>query len=257
MDFYDLVVSDRFGLGHRLTAANIDKWTLYQVAQYCDQMVPDGKGGNGTEPRYTCNVYIQDRNDAYTVLRDFAAIFRGMTYWGGDQIVALADMPRDVDYSYTRANVVGGRFTYSSSTTKSRYTTALVSWSDPGNAYADAMEPVFEQALVARYGFNQLEMTAIGCTRQSEANRKGRWGFSPTTRIALFRLMSGWTATFLSRATSSRWQTSCFPERLWAAASAPLTVALSNLTAWQMRQQVIALFSTYLPERRRAGPFRP
>lgn len=174
--FYDLVVSDRFGLGHRLTAANIDKWTLYQVAQYCDQMVPDGKGGNGTEPRYTCNVYIQDRNDAYTVLRDFAAIFRGMTYWGGDQIVALADMPRDVDYSYTRANVVGGRFTYSSSTTKSRYTTALVSWSDPGNAYTDAMEPVFEQALVARYGFNQLEMTAIGCTRQSEANRKGRWG---------------------------------------------------------------------------------
>ncbi|ENR0230048.1 host specificity protein J [Enterobacter roggenkampii] len=174
--FYDLVVSDRFGLGHRLTAANIDKWTLYQVAQYCDQMVPDGKGGDGTEPRYTCNVYIQDRNDAYTVLRDFAAIFRGMTYWGGDQIVALADMPRDVDYSYTRANVVGGRFTYSSSTTKSRYTTALVSWSDPGNAYADAMEPVFEQALVARYGFNQLEMTAIGCTRQSEANRKGRWG---------------------------------------------------------------------------------
>lgn len=174
--FYDLVVTDRFGLGDRLTAANIDKWTLYQVAQYCDQMVPDGKGGSGTEPRYTCNVYVQERNDAYTVLRDFAAIFRGMTYWGGDQIVALADMPRDVDYSYTRANVVGGRFTYSSSTTKSRYTTALVSWSDPGNAYADAMEPVFEQALVARYGFNQLEMTAIGCTRQSEANRKGRWG---------------------------------------------------------------------------------
>jgi len=173
--FYDLVVSDRFGLGHRLTAANIDKWTLYQVAQYCDQMVPDGKGGNGTEPRYTCNVYVQDRNDAYTVLRDFAAIFRGMTYWGGDQIVALADMPRDVDYSYTLANIVG-KPRYSSSTTKTRYTTALVSWSDPDNAYADAMEPVFEQALVARYGFNQLEMTAIGCTRQSEANRKGRWG---------------------------------------------------------------------------------
>ncbi|MEY7473556.1 host specificity protein J [Enterobacter cloacae] len=174
--FYDLVVSDRFGLGNRLTAANIDKWTLYQVAQYCDQPVPDGKGGSGTEPRYTCNVYVQERNDAYTVLRDFAAIFRGMTYWGGDQIVALADMPRDVDYSYTRANVVDGRFTYSGSTTKTRYTTALVSWSDPGNAYADAMEPVFEQELVPRFGTNQLEMTAIGCTRQSEANRKGRWG---------------------------------------------------------------------------------
>ncbi|HHA1364214.1 TPA: host specificity protein J [Enterobacter hormaechei subsp. xiangfangensis] len=174
--FYDLVVSDRFGLGDRLTTANIDKWTLYQVAQYCDQMVPDGKGGSGTEPRYTCNVYIQERNDAYTVLRDFAAIFRGMTYWGDDQIVALADMPRDVDFTYTHANVIDGRFTYSSSTTKNRYTNALVSWSDPDNAYSDAMESVFEQALVARYGFNQLEITAIGCTRQSEANRKGRWG---------------------------------------------------------------------------------
>ncbi|HCT9980952.1 TPA: phage tail protein [Enterobacter hormaechei] len=174
--FYDLVVSDRFGLGDRLSTANIDKWTLYQVAQYCDQMVPDGKGGSGTEPRYTCNVYIQERNDAYTVLRDFAAIFRGMTYWGDDQIVALADMPRDVDFTYTHANVIDGRFTYSSSTTKNRYTNALVSWSDPDNAYSDAMEPVFEQALVARYGFNQLEITAIGCTRQSEANRKGRCG---------------------------------------------------------------------------------
>ncbi|EPU4030105.1 host specificity protein J [Enterobacter asburiae] len=174
--FYDLVVTDRFGLGNRLTAANIDKWTLYQVSQYCDQPVPDGKGGSGTEPRYTCNVYIQDRNDAYIVLRDFAAIFRGMTYWGDDQIVALADMPRDVDFTYTHANVVDGKFVYASSTTKSRYTNALVSWSDPANGYADAMEPVFEQALVARYGFNQLEITAIGCTRQSEANRKGRWG---------------------------------------------------------------------------------
>lgn len=174
--FYDLVVTDRFGLGNRLTAANIDKWTLYQVAQYCDQPVPDGKGGSGTEPRYICNVYVQNRNEAYTVQRDFAAIFRGMTYWGGDQIVALADMPRDIDYTYTRANVIDGQFVYSSSTTKTRYTTALVSWSDPDNAYADAMEPVFEQSLVARYGFNQLELTAIGCTRQSEANRKGRWG---------------------------------------------------------------------------------
>ena len=154
--FYDLVVSDRFGLGDRLTAENIDKWTLYQVAQYCDAPVPDGKGGTGTEPRYICNVYVQDRNDAYTVLRDFAAIFRGMTYWGGNQIVTLADMPRDVDYSYTRANVIDGRFSYSSSTTKSRYTSALVSWSDPDNGYADAMEPVFEQELVSRYkGFNQ------------------------------------------------------------------------------------------------------
>lgn len=174
--FYDIVTSDRFGLGERLSAENIDIWTLYQVAQYCDQEVPDGKGGNGTQPRYLCDVYVQNRNEAFTVLRDFAAIFRGMTYWGGDQLVAMADMPRDVDYIYTRANVIDGRFTYASSTAKSRYSTALVSWSDPANQYADAMRPVFEADLVARYGVNQLEITAIGCTREAEADRKGRWG---------------------------------------------------------------------------------
>ncbi|MEQ5176624.1 phage tail tip fiber protein, partial [Proteus genomosp. 6] len=120
--------------------------------------------------------YVQDRNEAYNVLRDFAAIFRGMTYWGGGQIVTLADMPRDIDYSYTRANVIDGKFIYSSSSSKEKYSTALVSYSDPQNGYADAMEPVFEPDLVSRFGFNQLEVTAIGCTRQSEANRKGRWG---------------------------------------------------------------------------------
>ena len=174
--FYDIVVSDRFGLGDRIKMQNIDKWELYRVAQYCDQPVPDGKGGSGTEPRYICDVYVQDRNEAYTVLRDFAAIFRGMTYWGGNQIITLADMPRDIDYSYTKANVLDGRFTYSGSSSKARYSSALVSYSDPLNGYADAMEPVFENELVYRFGFNQLEMTAIGCTRQSEANRKGRWG---------------------------------------------------------------------------------
>ncbi|MEQ5177231.1 phage tail tip fiber protein, partial [Proteus genomosp. 6] len=120
--------------------------------------------------------YVQDRNEAYNVLRDFAAIFRGMTYWGCGQIVTLADMPRDIDYSYTRANVIDGKFIYSSSSSKEKYSTALVSYSDPQNGYADAMEAVFEPDLVSRFGFNQLEVTAIGCTRQSEANRKGRWG---------------------------------------------------------------------------------
>ncbi|MEH8874467.1 hypothetical protein RAG16_24210, partial [Klebsiella pneumoniae] len=85
--YYDIVIADRFGLGNRLSSANISKWTLYQIAQYCDQLVPDGRGGDGMEPRYTCNVYVQERNDAYTVLRDFAAIFRGMTCWNGEQIV--------------------------------------------------------------------------------------------------------------------------------------------------------------------------
>ncbi|HBZ3375979.1 TPA: DUF1983 domain-containing protein [Klebsiella pneumoniae] len=172
--YYDIVIADRFGLGNRLSSANISKWTLYQIAQYCDQLVPDGRGGDGMEPRYTCNVYVQERNDAYTVLRDFAAIFRGMTCWNGEQIVVQADMPRDVDFTYTRANIVG-KPRYSSSS-QVRYTNALVSWSDPDNAYADAMEPAFIPELVSRYSFNQLEMTAIGCTRQSEAHRKGLWG---------------------------------------------------------------------------------
>ncbi|HCD1360491.1 TPA: carbohydrate binding domain-containing protein [Klebsiella pneumoniae subsp. pneumoniae] len=173
--YYDIVTADRFGLGNRLSSANISKWTLYQIAQYCDQLVPDGHGGDGMEPRYTCNVYVQERNDAYTVLRDFAAIFRGMTCWNGEQIVVQADMPRDVDFTYTRANIVG-KPRYSSSSSQVRYTNALVSWSDPDNAYADAMEPAFIPELVSRYSFNQLEMTAIGCTRQSEAHRKGLWG---------------------------------------------------------------------------------
>ncbi|MGA6082232.1 TipJ family phage tail tip protein [Klebsiella quasipneumoniae] len=173
--YYDIVIADRFGLGNRLSSANISKWTLYQIAQYCDQLVPDGRGGDGMEPRYTCNVYIQERNDAYTVLRDFAAIFRGMTCWNGEQIVVQADMPRDVDFTYTRANIIG-KPRYSSSSSQVRYTNALVSWSDPDNAYADAMEPAFIPELVSRYSFNQLEMTAIGCTRQSEAHRKGLWG---------------------------------------------------------------------------------
>ncbi|HBV6911356.1 TPA: DUF1983 domain-containing protein, partial [Klebsiella pneumoniae] len=173
--YYDIVTADRFGLGNRLSSANISKWTLYQIAQYCDQLVPDGRGGDGMEPRYTCNVYVQERNDAYTVLRDFAAIFRGMTCWNGEQIVVQADMPRDVDFTYTRANIVG-KPRYSSSSSQVRYTNALVSWSDPDNAYADAIEPAFIPELVSRYSFNQLEMTAIGCTRQSEAHRKGLWG---------------------------------------------------------------------------------
>ncbi|EOW0180895.1 carbohydrate binding domain-containing protein [Klebsiella aerogenes] len=173
--YYDIVVSDRFGLGDRLTSANISKWALYPIAQYCDQLVPDGRGGDVMEPRYICNVYVQERNDAYTVLRDFAAIFRGMTCWSGEQIIVQADMPRDVDFNYTRANIIGSP-RYSSSTSKARYTNALVSWSDPDNAYADAMEPAFIPELVSRYSFNQLEVTAIGCTRQSEAHRKGLWG---------------------------------------------------------------------------------
>ncbi|TBL62869.1 host specificity protein J [Hafnia alvei] len=173
--FYDILISDRYGLGQRIDSTQVDESELYRIAQYCDQLVPDGRGADGMEPRFKCDVYIQSREDAWTVLTDFAAIFRGMTCYGQNQIVTLADMPRDLDYTYTRANVINGKFAYSASSERTRYTTAMVGWSDPANHYADAVESVFENALVRRYGVNQTEITAIGCTRQSEANRRGRW----------------------------------------------------------------------------------
>lgn len=173
--FYDIILADRFGLGDRIDSTQVSESELYRIAQYCDQLVPDGRGGDGMEPRFTCNVYIQSREDAWTVLSDLAGIFRGMTYWGQNQMVALADMPRDMDFTYTRANVIDGKFTYSSASERTRYSTAMVSWSDPANHYADAIEAVFDSDLVRRYDVNQTELTAIGCTRQSEANRRGRW----------------------------------------------------------------------------------
>ncbi|MEL5558730.1 host specificity protein J [Serratia ureilytica] len=173
--FYDILLAERFGLGDRIDSTQVSESELYRIAQYCDQPVPDGRGGDGMEPRFTCNVYIQSREDAWTVLSDLAGIFRGMTYWGQNQMVALADMPRDMDFTYTRANVIDGKFTYSSASERTRYSTAMVSWSDPANHYADAIEAVFDSDLVRRYDVNQTELTAIGCTRQSEANRRGRW----------------------------------------------------------------------------------
>ncbi|MBK4427003.1 DUF1983 domain-containing protein, partial [Enterobacter hormaechei] len=173
--YYDIILNERFGLGQRIDATQIDKWELYRIAQYCDQLVPDGKGGSGTEPRFRCNVYIQDRNDACTVLRDLAGIFRGMTYWGDNKMYVLADMPRDVWHIYNHASVVEGKFTFADPSETTRNTAALVNWSDPANHYKDTPEPVYDSDLAMRFDYRQLEMTAIGCTRQSEANRRGRW----------------------------------------------------------------------------------
>ncbi|PHM68015.1 host specificity protein [Xenorhabdus kozodoii] len=172
---YDLMINDRFSIGARVKAENLSlaKWDLYRIAQYCDQPVPDGKGG--MEPRHTCNVYIQSQEDAWTVLRDIAGIFQGMTYWANNNMNVLADMPRDVDYLYTRANVRDGKFTYASSSEKTHYSTAMVSWSDPQNGYQDAVEPVFDNRLIRRFQVRQADVTAIGCTRQSEAIRRGKW----------------------------------------------------------------------------------
>lgn len=173
--FYDVLLNPRFAFGDRLDASQVDKWELYRIAQYCDQQVPDGYGGTGTEPRFLCDVNIQEQAEAFTLLRDLAAIFRGMTYWANNQAVALSDMPRDMSYVYTRANVIDGKFSYTSGSEKDRYSTALVSFSNPENHYNDEPEPVYEPELVKRYGVRQLSITAIGCTRRTEANRRGRW----------------------------------------------------------------------------------
>ena len=170
---YDIITNARFGLGRRIKASMVDKWELYRIAQYCDQRVPDGQGG--LEPRYTCNLYIQSKAEAWTVLRDLAAIYRGMTYWAHGQMISIADMPRDVDFIYTRANVIDGKFTYGSSSERTRYTRALVSFDNPANGYESDVTAVFDLALQRRYGDNVLELSAIGCTRESEAQRRGKW----------------------------------------------------------------------------------
>ncbi|WP_181159789.1 host specificity protein J, partial [Shewanella sp. LC2] len=170
---YDIILDDRFGTGRRINASLVDKWELYQIAQYCDQLVPDGKGG--MEPRYICNIYIQQAAEAWQVLRDLASIYRGMTYWSNGQMYSVADMPRDMDFIYTNANVIDGKFSYSSSSEKVKYTRALISWDNPDNAYESDVTSVSDQALQRRYGDNVVELSALGCTRESEAQRRGKW----------------------------------------------------------------------------------
>ncbi|EKF63499.1 carbohydrate-binding family V/XII [Serratia plymuthica A30] len=174
---YDLMINDRFSIGTRVKAENLalTKWDLYQIGQYCDQLVPDGRGGDGKEPRFLCDVYIQSQENAWNVLRDIASIYRGSTFWANNGMNVLADMPADVKYIFTRANVKDGKFTYSSASEKTHYSTCMVSWSDPANGYQDAIEPVPEQSLIRRYGIKQADLTAIGCTRKSEGIRRGKW----------------------------------------------------------------------------------
>ncbi|NMX26275.1 DUF1983 domain-containing protein [Pseudomonas sp. WS 5406] len=172
---YDITTADRFGLGRRIKPWMVDKWELYRIAQYCDQMVPDGKGGQ--EPRFICNLNLQSKADAWSLLRDISAIYRGMTYWAQGQVFTLSDMPRatDFDFAYTRANVIDGKFTYSSASERTRFTRALVSYDNPLNNYDTDVTAVTDQKLQRRYGDNPLEISAIGCTRESEAQRRGKW----------------------------------------------------------------------------------
>ncbi|MER1069021.1 phage tail protein [Pseudomonas aeruginosa] len=172
---YDIVTNDRFGVGKRIKAWMVDRWEMYRISQYCDQLVPDGKGGQ--EPRHTCNLNLQSRAGAWELLRDLTAIYRGMAYWAQGQLKIQADIPRatDVDFAYTRANVIDGRFSYGSASERTRYSRALVSYDNPANNYDTDVAVATDKRLQRRYGDNPVEVAAIGCTRESEAQRRGKW----------------------------------------------------------------------------------
>lgn len=171
--YYDLLLHPRYGLGHLLNAGQVDKWELYRIGQYCDQPVSDGKGG--TEPRFTCNLYLSVRADALKVLQDLATTFRGMSYWGAGSVMAVADMPEDPVYTYSNGNVIDGKFVYGGSAKKTRFTVALVSWNDPADFYRQKVQYVDDADGIARYGVQQTEITATGCTSQAQAQRIGKW----------------------------------------------------------------------------------
>jgi predicted phage tail protein len=172
---YGVCTEDRFGLGKRIKPFMVDKWELYRISQYCDQLVPNGL--NGVEPRFLCDMNLQGKADAWSLLRDIAGIYRGMTYWAQGQLVMQADMPRaqDFDYVFTRANVIDGKFSYGSASAKTRYTRALVSYDNPANNYDTDVIPFADLELQRRYGDRPTELSAIGCTRASEAQRRGKW----------------------------------------------------------------------------------
>lgn len=169
--FFDMVTNDRFGLGDRIPLDWVNRYRLYEIAQYCDQLVSDGMGG--LEPRFTCSLYLQTRESAHKVLQDLASMFRGISFYAAGQIMASADMPKDPVYTYSQANVVDGKFTYTGSGSKARHTVALVSWSDPDDFGRQKVEPVQLQEGIARYGVNQIEVTAFGCHSKSQAQRVG------------------------------------------------------------------------------------
>jgi predicted phage tail protein len=172
---YGICTEDRFGLGKRIKTFMVDKWELYRIAQYCDQLVPNGLGS--TEPRFLCDMNLQGKADAWTLLRDISGIYRGMTYWAQGQLIMQADMPRaqDIDYVFTRANVIDGKFSYGSASAKTRYTRALVSYDNPANNFDTDVIPFSDLDLQRRYGDRPTELSAIGCTRASEAQRRGKW----------------------------------------------------------------------------------
>ena len=170
---YDLITNQRYGLDQRELGIAVDKWSLYDAGQYCDQKVPDGHGG--TEPRYLCDVVIQSQVEAYNLVRDICSIFRGMSFWNGESLSIVIDRPREASYIFTNDNVVDGSFAYTFASEKSMYTTCNVTFDDEQNMYSQDIEGVFDLNASLRFGHNPTSITAIGCTRRSEANRRGRW----------------------------------------------------------------------------------
>jgi predicted phage tail protein len=171
--YRDLILNDRYGLGSVITDDQVDKWGLYQIAGYCDELVSDGKGG--TEPRFTTNLYLQTRNDALTVLQDMASVFRGMSYYAASEVMVSADMPSDPVYTYTNGNVIGGKFSRAGSSGSTRFSVCKVSWSDRENFGATKVEYVQDQRSIARYGIRETEVTAFACVSQGQAQRMGHY----------------------------------------------------------------------------------
>lgn len=171
--FYDLLTNERYGLGTYLEPGQIDKWTLYQIARYCDQLVPDGFGGQ--EPRFTCNLFLQTREDAYKVVNSMASIFRGMVYYADGEILFSQDAPADPVAVFSASNVIEGMFTYQSADRRARHTVALVSWNDPGDMYRQKIEYVSDPEGIERWGVVQTEILAVGCTSRGQAHRMGKW----------------------------------------------------------------------------------
>ncbi|MDX7345824.1 DUF1983 domain-containing protein [Citrobacter braakii] len=190
--WFDILTEPRFGLGRRVTPAMLDKWELYRIAQRCDQKVQDGKGGSGTEPRFMFDVYIQAQADAWQVIKDIAAGFNGMTFWGNNMFNVVSDMPADTSklQILTRASVVG-KPTYSSGSEKNRYSSALINFSDPDNHYQDRTTAVMFPELVKQFKFKQTQLTAIGCTRESEAQRRGGWAVYSNSLDRIITVQTG------------------------------------------------------------------
>lgn len=170
---YDVVTSKRYGLGNRLGEFGADKWALYQVSQYCDQLVPDGFGGQ--EPRFTCNAWLTEQRSAYDVINDICSIFRAMPVWNGQQLTVVMDRPSDPVWTYTNANVEKGEFNYTFSSKKSRHNAIQVEYSDKDNGYEKAIEYVSDDEEIRKHGLNVKKITAFGCTSRGQAHRTGLW----------------------------------------------------------------------------------